>query len=221
MSAATCRLQIIFFDTVPNPEQTHSALLNYEGITMAALARSDEHSNKAAMWTRDPMGCLPTGRLAIDVDSQISRALAIAPITEKLGGVAYLCEGTTPLQPEFAVGETFAGTLQLCCFQRRAGLTSAQLQQYWLEEHTDIALNTQNTLGYRQNLVTSSGEPHFDGIVEEYFPPEASQSMSAFFADGDNEARMWEHIEQLTKSSERFLDLDRSEVVHLSDKRII
>jgi hypothetical protein len=32
---------------------------------------------------------------------------------------------------------------------------------------------------------------------------------------------MWEHIEKLTHSSERFLDLDRSEVIHLSDIRII
>jgi len=45
--------------------------------------------------------------------------------------------------------------------------------------------------------------------------------MEAFFADGDYEARMWEHIEKLTQSSERFLDLDRSEVIHLSDIRII
>jgi hypothetical protein len=82
-------------------------------------------------------------------------------------------------------------------------------------------MSTQNTLGYRQNRVSISGEPHFDGIVEEYFPPDASHSMQAFFADGDNEARMWEHIEKLTQSSERFLDLDRSEVIHLSDIRII
>jgi hypothetical protein len=215
------RLLIIFYEGVPTTEAVRLALLDHTGVSFAALAIMDEHSEKAGMWTRDPLGCLPRGRLAIDADPDSIESLVTSRFAENLGGVAYLCEGITPLAPQLNVGERFSGTLQLCCFQRRADINSAQLKQYWLLEHTDVALSTQNTLGYRQNRVSSSGEPHFDGIVEEYFPPEAGHSMQDFFADGDNEARMWEHIEKLTKSSERFLDLDRSEVIHLSDTRII
>ncbi len=221
MSAHDGRLLIIFYDEVPTTEAVSLALLDHTGISFAAFAKRDDHSEKAAMWTRDPLGFLPSGRLAIDADRETIDALLTSPLATTLGGVAYLCEGITPLMPDLNVGERFSGTLQLCCFQRRADINAAQLQQYWLEEHTGVALSTQNTLGYRQNRVSRSGEPHFDGIVEEYFPPEASHSMEAFFADGDNETRMWEHIENLTKSSERFLDLDRSEVIHLSDTRII
>ena len=221
MSAHDDRLLIIFYGEVPTTEAVRLALLDHTGVSFAALAMMDEHSEKAGMWTRDPLGCLPSGRLAIDADPDSIESLVTSRFAENLGGVAYLCEGITPLMPKLNVGERFLGTLQLCCFQRRADINSAQLHQYWLQEHTDVALSTQNTLGYRQNRVRISGEPHFDGIVEEYFPPDASHSMEAFFADGDNEARMWGHIEKLTQSSERFLDLDRSEVIHLSDIRII
>lgn len=221
MSAHDGRLLIIFYGVVPTIEAVRLALLHHAGISFAALARRDDHSEKAAMWTRDPLGCLPSGRLAIDADRETIDALLTSTLAINLGGVAYLCEGITPLTPQLNVGERFFGTLQLCCFQRRTDVNAVQLQQYWLKEHTAVALSTQNTLGYRQNRVRRSGDPHFDGIVEEYFPPEASHSMQAFFADGDNEPRMWEHIERLTKSSERFLDLDRSEVIHLSDTRII
>lgn len=222
MTASTNRLLIIFYGKeVPSAAQAIRALKGYSGVSMAALATKNAQSEKAAMWTRDPLGCLPTGRLSVDADSQSATAMLRSGLAGSLGGVAYLCDGTTPLQPTLTMGEAFLGTLQLCCFQRRAGLSNSELEQYWLEEHTPIALSTQNTLGYRQNRVTNSGEPHFDGIVEEYFPPEASDSLNAFFADGNNEARMWEHIKQLTESSERFLDLERSEVIHLSDTRII
>lgn len=221
MSAHDGRLLIIFYGAVPTTDAVSLALLHHAGISFAALARRDDHSEKAAMWTRDPLGCLPSGRLAIDADRETLDVLLTSSLATNLGGAAYLCEGSTPLIPQLNVGERFFGTLQLCCFQRRADINAAELQQYWLQEHTGVALSTQNTLGYRQNLVSRSGEPHFDGIVEEYFPPEASHSMHAFFADGDNETRMWEHIEKLTKSSERFLDLERSEVIHLSDTRII
>jgi hypothetical protein len=221
MTTPTHRLLIVFYDKVPSATQVHLALKDYAGVSRAALATKNARSEKAAMWTRDPLGCLPTGRLSVDADSQEIAALAGSPLAASLGGVAYLCDGTTPLQPTLTVGEAFLGTLQLCCFQRRAGLSPAALKQYWLDEHTNVALSTQNTLGYHQNRVINGGEPHFDGIVEEYFPPEASDSMHAFFADGDNETQMWEHIQKLTESSERFLDFERSELIHLSDTRII
>ena len=45
----------------------------------------------------------------------------------------------------------------------------------------------QNTLGYRQNRVLCSSHEPLDGIVEEHFPIEAATSLTAFFADGNDE----------------------------------
>jgi len=221
MTEATPRLIILFFDTVPAPQQVLDVLQHDDGVTGALLARLDDRSRRAAMWTRDPMACLPQGRLALDI-SEISTCDALAErVVGMLGGVAYRCQTRVPIAPQLEAGVAFAGTLQLCCFQRVQGLSDSQLAQYWLNEHTDVAITTQNTLGYQQNWVLQGGDPCFDGIVEEYFPSEAGDSMTAFFADGHDEALMWGHIQRLTESSERFLDLERAEVIHLTDTRIL
>ena len=213
------RFIILFFNEVPLPDVVESACDNLEGDDLTImLARRDEHSERASMWVRDPMGCLPQGRLAIDAPDGNSAHLT--SIADSLGGSLYHCFGRIPVTPQLAVGETFGGTMQLCCFQRKENLSDATLRSRWFEQHTDIAIETQQTLGYRQNLVLESGEPFFDGIVEEYFSYEAATDMTAFFADGHDEARMWQHIEALTKSSESFLDLDKSEVIHLTDTRL-
>ena len=213
------RFIILFFNEAPLPDVVESACDNLEGDDLTImLARLDEHSERASMWVRDPMGCLPQGRLAIDAPDGNSAHLT--SIADSLGGSLYHCFGRIPVTPQLAVGETFGGTMQLCCFQRKENLSDATLRSRWFEQHTDIAIETQQTLGYRQNLVLESGEPFFDGIVEEYFSYEAATDMTAFFADGHDEARMWQHIEALTKSSESFLDLDKSEVIHLTDTRL-
>ena len=213
------RFIILFFHDVPLPDVVESACGSLEGDDLAiTLARLDEHSQRASMWVRDPMGCLPQGRLAIDAPDGNSAHLT--SIADSLGGSLYHCFGRIPVTPQLAVGETFGGTMQLCCFQRKVNLSDATLRSRWFEQHTDIAIETQQTLGYRQNLVLESGEPFFDGIVEEYFSYEAATDMTAFFADGHDETRMWQHIEALTKSSESFLDLDKSEVIHLTDTRL-
>ena len=217
----TNRLIVLFFEQVPDNEEAIAACAPLEhGVTQMTLARRDKHSERASMWTRDPMNCLPNGRLAIDLSVAPTSFDALKAIGEGLGGVSYGCFGRTPLEPMLSVGDTFPGTLQLCCFQRKEGLEDAALEDLWFAHHTSVALSTQQSLGYRQNRVLESGSPYFDGIVEEYFSEAAATDMSAFFADGHDETRMWQHIEALTKSSESFLDLNKSEVIHLTDTRL-
>lgn len=76
MSAHDDRLLIIFYGEVPTTEAVRLALLDHTGVSFAALAMMDEHSEKAGMWTRDPLGCLPSGRLAIDADRDSIKSLA-------------------------------------------------------------------------------------------------------------------------------------------------
>lgn len=219
MSASRERLLLLFFQEPPEDRAVRHSIGAIAGLKEAYWAKGDALSREAAMWTRDPLGCLPTARLALDCQ-QLPEASSIAKITAALGGVLYRCTGRSPLPVTLPPGSTFAGTLQLCAFHRRNGLSDAQLETLWLEEHTEVAIDTQCTLGYHQNWVVEGGPPYFDGLVEEYFPPAASTSMEAFFADGDNSDLMWRHVQRLTESSERFLDLDRSEVIHLTDTRI-
>ena len=216
----THRLIFLFFSESPERNSVMHALGDFPKAQNAYLGTCDEHSNQAAMWTRNPTGKLPCGRLALEFcDTAIDwqRALDVAKLW---GAEVHWCKSTTPLTPPMRSGETFSGTIQLCCFERREGLSDEALEHIWFTEHVQVAIDTQNTLGYRQNLVLCSSHEPLDGIVEEHFPIEAANSLTAFFANGDDEAKMMSNIHVLTESSERVLDLERSSVIHMTEHRL-
>jgi hypothetical protein len=214
------RLIFLFFAERPTRESAMRALDAFSGVQNAYLGTSDTHSDQAAMWTRNPTGKLTSGRLALEFsDAAIDWQRAV-DVAAQLGAEVHWCKGTTPLTPPLQSGETFSGTIQLCCFERRKGLSDAALEHIWFQEHVQVALDTQNTLGYRQNRVLRSSHDPLDGIVEEHFTIEAANSLTAFFADGDDEAKMMSNIHVLTESSERVLDLERSSVIHMTEHRL-
>jgi hypothetical protein len=216
----THRLIFLFFAENPTRESAMRALNTFSGVENAYLGTSDVHSKQAAMWTRNPTGKLTSGRLALEFsDSAIDWQRAVDTAAQ-LGAEVHWCKGATPLTPPLFIGETFRGTMQLCCFERREGLSDAALEQIWFQEHVQVALDTQNTLGYRQNLVLRSSHNQLDGIVEEHFSIEAANSLTAFFANGDDEAKMMSNIHVLTESSERLLNLERSSVIHMTEHRL-
>lgn len=192
----------------------------FSGVQNAYLGTSDAHSDQASMWTRNPTGKLTSGRLALEFsDAAIDWQHAV-DVAAQLGAEVHWCKGATPLTPPLLTQETFSGTMQLCCFERREGLSDEALEQIWFQEHVQVALDTQNTLGYRQNLVLRSSHDQLDGIVEEHFSIEAASSLTAFFANGDDEVKMMSNIHVLTESSERLLDLERSSVIHMTEHRL-
>lgn len=216
----THRLIFLFFAENPTRESAMRALNTFSGVENAYLGTSDVHSKQAAMWTRNPTGKLTSGRLALEFsDAAIDWQRAVDTAAQ-LGAEVHWCKGATPLTPPLLIEETFRGTMQLCCFERREGLSDAALEQIWFQEHVQVALDTQNTLGYRQNLVLRSSHNQLDGIVEEHFSIEAANSLTAFFANGDDEAKMMSNIHVLTESSERLLDLERSSVIHMTEHRL-
>lgn len=216
----------------PTAQQVTALIDTQTGIERAYLARSDDWSARACQWQRAPYGSLPTGRLSIDWADAPDESL-LQQLQQQLGGLRFACTSREPLALELTVGSTWHGSLQLCLFSRRSGLSDEQLRQAWWERHTAIALTTQSTRGYWQNWVegihpdpndaAAPLEPFgaaIDGMVEEYFPPEAADSLMHFFnADGDPQ-RLREHIQKLTESSATFLDPDTITVAHLTDTRL-
>jgi hypothetical protein len=220
-----------------------------ESVTRLHVARSTEASQRAQRWSRDPLNLGLTGRIALELaDPQpvtldstaltdqrpkpLSNAFSNAfsntdtevvssALANALGGKPYYCERYTPLMPSLEPGQAFEGTLQVCCFRRLPDLSDQRLRERWLEDHTRVALSTQSTLGYHQNWVVTPSAPAFDGIVEEYFPPEASERIDWFFNAVDDPVRLRDHIETMTHSTARFLALDTALVQHLSDVRLI
>ena len=201
-------------------QQSLKALLSeLAPSSLTYLAVKDEHSERAHQWTRDPLGLLPSGRIAITNTHSLSDAL-IEAINALTGTTPYHCSTRTPRRLPLDCGERYSGTLQLCCFRRLEGVNDAQLASAWLGDHTSIALNTQSTEGYRQHWVNAHPGLSFDGIVEEYFPAAAALSVEHFFNAVGDRGKLKQHIEAMTASTSQFLDLHQSQVIHLSDSRV-
>ena len=214
------RFLLICFGDTPHRTDVEAMLESLPSIRQAHFAVVDEHSRRASMWTRDPIGLLPSGRLSLDFE-QAPPLERLQQTAGKLSASLYRCESRMPLAIELSSNQRYSGTVQLCCFRCPADLSDEALVDHWYGEHTVIAIDTQNTEGYRQNRVIQYWGHQLDGIVEEYFPIECADSVTDFFADGDNPEAMMANIEKLTASSEKILDLNESSVIHLTEIRLI
>lgn len=90
----------------------------------------------------------------------------------------------------------------------------------WKDSHTQIAIDTQSTFGYRQNLVlralTEGAHPAF-AIVEENFPPEAMTDDHAFYATGGDADVLKANMTAMMESCARFIDFEKIDVIPMSE----
>jgi len=90
----------------------------------------------------------------------------------------------------------------------------------WKDSHTQVAIDTQSTFGYRQNLVVrclGEATPPCHAIVEENFPPEAMTSDHAFYATGGDEALLKKNMAAMMESCARFIDFAHIDVIPMSE----
>ena len=135
---------------------------------------------------------------------------------------AYLVTESVPLpNTRFvaAPGQRTEGLAQMAFLARPAGLTYDEWLDRWLNGHTRVAIETQDTFGYVQNVVTrvlTPGAPPWAAIVEELFPAAAMSDPHAFYdAVGDDE-RLRRHQAAMIESTQRFLDFSAIDVIPTS-----
>ena len=90
----------------------------------------------------------------------------------------------------------------------------------WHNSHTQIAIDTQSTFGYRQNVIVrplTYGAPPFDAIIEENFPAAAMESEQVFYeAEGDDE-KYQKNAKAMMDSVMRFIDFDKIDIIPTSE----
>ena len=64
----------------------------------AYLGTCDAHSNQAAMWTRNPTGKLPRGRLALEFSETAIDWQRAIDIAKQMGAEVHWCKDTTSKQ---------------------------------------------------------------------------------------------------------------------------
>lgn len=149
------------------------------------------------------------------------------PFDEKiasLGGrvASYVVGESQPMRNTrypVACGERTPGFVQIALFRRPAHLDQRAWLDIWLESHTRVAIDTQDTFLYVQNLVARPlvfDAPAYDAIVEEGFPPNAIGDIDAFFDAAGDPARSAENQRLMRESCVRFIDYRTLDVVQTS-----
>lgn len=137
---------------------------------------------------------------------EVAAALGgLAPVTRVAG---WEVEERRPIPPEETWDGTRVDTLANIALLRRPDeLTHEEWLHRWLVDHTPVAIATQGTFGYVQNVVVgavTADAPAVAALVEELFPSEATTDIHAFYGSGGSDAELSDRMERMMASVARF-----------------
>ena len=141
--------------------------------------------------------------------SDAARLPIEAAISEVTGSFAgWLVTESVPLpNPATPSGSRTPGYANLAFLRRPAELDQAEWLHRWQGSHTTVAIETQSTFGYTQNVVVravTEGAPEVHGIVEELFPAEAMTDLHAFFDTGGDDDELARRMAAMGASVSNF-----------------
>ena len=119
-----------------------------------------------------------------------------------------------------AAGERTPGFSQICTLQIPARLTREQWLDIWHGSHTAIAIETQSTFRYVQNVVQKRlnyDAPVIDAIIEECYPIGALSDPHVFYGTAGDDARLKLNSQRMLDSCVRFIDFDKIDVIITSE----
>jgi hypothetical protein len=135
----------------------------------------------------------------------------------------YLVSESCPLRSAtniISAGERTPGFAQVALLQRPARLSVEDWIDIWQNSHTQIAIATQSTFSYTQNLVVrplTANAPKIDAIVEESFPMEALTDQAVFYDTRGDDEKLAQNSQAMMASCGRFIDFDKINVCPTSE----
>ena len=135
---------------------------------------------------------------------------ALSAVADRIAG--WEVEERRPIEPPEAWdGSRGEGLANVAVLRRPAELTQEEWLHRWLVDHTPVAIATQATFGYLQNVVVAPVTPdaasvcgEVSALVEELFPIEGMTDMHAFYGSGGDDAELTERLTTLMASVARF-----------------
>lgn len=165
-----------------------------------------------------------SGVLSIWVDTSVRRRPledAIMAHASRMAG--YLVTESEPLvntrfpAPE---GGRTPGMCQVVLLQKPPRLSYGQWLEIWHGSHTQIAIDTQSTFSYRQNVMVrplTFAAPTYDALIEEQFPAEAMSDPMVFYDASGDPAKLKVNRKTMMESVARFIDFDKMDVLPMSE----
>jgi hypothetical protein len=108
--------------------------------------------------------------------------------------------------PEAWDGSRADALANVAILRRPDNLPHDEWVRRWMVEHTPIAVRTQATFGYVQNIVleaVTADAPRIDAVVEELFPSAGITDMHAFYGSGGDDAELSRRLTELMASVAR------------------
>lgn len=167
----------------------------------------------------------PEAVVQVWMDSAIARLrqrvdAAIADVSDHFA--PYLVTESQPIvneeHPPHPGQRTF-GFAQVALLRRPASLAHADWLDVWHNSHTQVAVETQSTFEYVQNVVVrplAADAPAIDAVVEECFPPEAMTDFKAFFDAPGDEPKFKANFMRMLQSVARFIEPGKIDVIPTS-----
>ena len=184
----------------------------------------DEHVADAAPYRMVNTRPAMSGVLMIWMNTAVYRQPMEQLIAEHVARyTGYLVTESEPLVSDgcgVAPGERTPGMNQLVFLQRPPRLAVEEWLDIWQGSHTRVAIDTQSTFGYRQNVITrplTYAAPHYDAIIEENFPQAAISSRAAFYDADGNEELYRQREKEMVDSCVRFIDFDKIDCIPMSE----
>ena len=144
----------------------------------------------------------------VDVTGEVLGEVAgvLGSAAERVAG--WEVEERRPIAPEEAWdGSRLDGLANIALLRRPAELSHEEWLHRWLVDHTPVAIATQGTFGYIQNVVVRSVTPDAPAVaalVEELFPTAGIDDIHAFYGSGGSDAELSDRITQMMASITRF-----------------
>ena len=180
---------------------------------------------------RDALAAAGVRRLQLNVDDEpVAEAMRIphfeqqvgaivsvwdadpGPVAEVLASAAstvhgYAVDERRRLDPPEAWDGSRADALaNVAILRRPTDLPHEEWIRRWMVEHTPVAVRTQATFGYVQNIVlepVTADAPGLDAFVEELFPSAGITDMHAFYGSRGDDAELSRRITELMASVAR------------------
>ncbi len=196
---------------------TTAALLDAGACGVTMLLADDRVVPGLRIAQRDP-----TAVVSIWLSSAVRHAPLEAVLRNVMPRLAgWLALESVPLANTLhptALGERIPGLYTVAFLEKPDALDYATWLDRWQGDHTAVAIATQRTFHYVQNVLVralTADAPPWTAIVEEGFPAAAATDPMQFYAATSAE-ELIEQQRRMTASVARFIDFQRFETLPMS-----
>jgi hypothetical protein len=184
-------------------EKLHTRL-EQAGVRRLQLNLDDEDVTPAMRIATGPDHIRAIISAWADADDEVTGALRGA--TGRLAG--WEVDERLPIPPpETTDGVRLDALANVAVLKRPDDLSREEWLHRWLVDHTPIAMATQATFGYVQNVVTRTltddAPRQVDALVEELFPSAGMVDMHAFYGSGGDDQELHDRLTTLMASVAR------------------